>query len=387
VYYTHHHPAMPAESYHLYALPPALLAHLTLRAEHAAPAPEPAPEPEAEPVPEAGAGARACNVCPAAAFASVDAQRAHFRADWHRYNVKLRLRGGAPVDAARFSALVEGPFSPSPSPSYAERAAGLEDSLSGSASSSSENDEESDEDRVSTLLHRTALAPRARSASPDAAAGAPRTALAWFHAPPATQLGVYRATLGDDASVEALKSIQGAHGPEGRTWALFMIAGGHFAGAVVRVSKTDADLEAEAEAAVDGNGNDDGRKKKKKARAPRADVEVLAHKTFHRYTTRRKQGGSQALHDGANGKAKSAGAQLRRYGEQALRADVQGLLAAWADALQACERVWVRASWASRRVFMEEDGGVFEKGDARVRAFPFPTRRPARPMPLRIERQ
>jgi hypothetical protein len=245
---------------------------------------------------------------------------------------------------------------------------------------------------VSTLLHRTALAPRARSASPDAAAGAPRTALAWFHAPPATQLGVYRATLGgEEASVDALKGMQSGHGPEGRTWALFMIAGGHFAGAVVRVSKTDGDLEAEraeAEAAVDAAlGADDGKRRKKKARAPRADVEVLAHKTFHRYTTRRKQGGSQALHDGANGKAKSAGAQLRRYGEQALRADVQGLLAAWADALAGCERVWVRASWASRRVFMSEDGGVFEKGDARVRAFPFPTRRPARPPPLRIERR
>jgi Bacteroidetes VLRF1 release factor len=34
---------------------------------------------------------------------------------------------------------------------------------------------------------------------------------------------------------------------------------------------------------------------------------------------RRKQGGSQSLNDNAKGPAKSAGAQLRRYGEQALR--------------------------------------------------------------------
>jgi Bacteroidetes VLRF1 release factor len=34
---------------------------------------------------------------------------------------------------------------------------------------------------------------------------------------------------------------------------------------------------------------------------------------------RRKQGGSQSLNDNAKGNAKSAGAQLRRYGEQALR--------------------------------------------------------------------
>ena len=34
---------------------------------------------------------------------------------------------------------------------------------------------------------------------------------------------------------------------------------------------------------------------------------------------RRKQGGSQSVNDNAKGFAKSAGAQLRRYGEQALR--------------------------------------------------------------------
>lgn len=38
-----------------------------------------------------------------------------------------------------------------------------------------------------------------------------------------------------------------------------------------------------------------------------------------RGTARRKQGGSQSLNDNAKGNAKSAGAQLRRYGEQSLR--------------------------------------------------------------------
>jgi hypothetical protein len=36
-------------------------------------------------------------------------------------------------------------------------------------------------------------------------------------------------------------------------------------------------------------------------------------------SARRKQGGSQSLNDNAKGNAKSAGALLRRYGEQALR--------------------------------------------------------------------
>lgn len=35
-------------------------------------------------------------------------------------------------------------------------------------------------------------------------------------------------------------------------------------------------------------------------------------------TARRKQGGSQGANDSANGKAKSAGAQIRRYNEAML---------------------------------------------------------------------
>lgn len=40
------------------------------------------------------------------AFASVEEQREHFRTDWHRYNVKRRVAGLAPVAEERFTALV-----------------------------------------------------------------------------------------------------------------------------------------------------------------------------------------------------------------------------------------------------------------------------------------
>ena len=51
------------------------------------------------------------------------------------------------------------------------------------------------------------------------------------------------------------------------------------------------------------------------------------------------------MNDNAKGPAKSAGAQLRRYGEQALREDVQGILAEWAEEVQVSEeprngRLW-----------------------------------------------
>jgi hypothetical protein len=63
---------------------------------------------------------------------------------------------------------------------------------------------------------------------------------------------------------------------DGRKWAMFMVAGGHFAGAVVRVSKPEEDDEIEDEGST---------KKKKKPKKPKPDTEVLKHKTFHRYTS------------------------------------------------------------------------------------------------------
>ena len=107
--------------------------------------------------------------------------------------------------------------------------------------------------------------------------------------------------------LDELKAMQTGGGEEGRRWALFMVAGGHFAGAVVRVSRSE------------GEEEDTGVTKKGKSKKPKPDTEVLKHKTFHRYTTRRKQGGSQSVNDNSKSKAVSAGAMLRRYGEQALR--------------------------------------------------------------------
>lgn len=43
--------------------------------------------------------------------------------------------------------------------------------------------------------------------------------------------------------------------------------------------------------------------------------EAIAHKTFHSYTVRAKQGGSQSTQDRSKGGCKSAGASLRRYNE------------------------------------------------------------------------
>jgi hypothetical protein len=150
----------------------------------------------------------------------------------------------------------------------------LEDSISGSASSEDEGASE-DLDTVNALVNKTRRL--ARSPSPEyGLRRSPQTALAWFHSPPSTQIGIYRALFlhpKDTSSyLSDLKdmqtSVQG-----GRTWAMFMVAGGHFAGAVVRVSRPDLEDE------------EDGMKARRRPKRPRPDVEVLQHKTFHRYTS------------------------------------------------------------------------------------------------------
>ena len=53
-------------------------------------------------------GPRACNICQGVTFLDVDQQRAHFRTDWHRYNIKTRLNGGKPVSESAFVQLLDG---------------------------------------------------------------------------------------------------------------------------------------------------------------------------------------------------------------------------------------------------------------------------------------
>ena len=54
-----------------------------------------------------------------------------------------------------------------------------------------------------------------------------------------------------------------------------------------------------------------------------------AHKAFHRYVTRRKQGGRQSVADGAKS-IKSAGSSIRRHNEAMLTREIRELLHSWA---------------------------------------------------------
>jgi hypothetical protein len=261
---------MQASQYHVFNLPPSILDKLTPRDRlFLKPSRSSSPTPAAAP-PVSHGGTRACNVCLAATFDDVEEQRVHFRSDWHRYNVKVRFKGGSPVTEPDFAELVDGKRAyflfVSVRSVYRKE---LQDSISGSASS--EDDDSNDSDAVATLVRRANIT--ARTPSPTAnSSTVPRSALAWFHSPPSIQIGVYRAlfsTHNDPTSyLSELKALQKSGE---RKWALFMTAGGHFAGAVVRVSRAEESVQ------------DD--RIRKKPKQPKPDIEVLRHKTFHRYTS------------------------------------------------------------------------------------------------------
>ena len=84
-----------------------------------------------------------------------------------------------------------------------------------------------------------------------------------------------------------------------------------------------------------------------------------------RYTTRRKQGGSQSAFDSGGRHAKSAGANLRRRMELALREEIRELLlSSWKEHIRACEIVFLAVSQSARAMFVGDNEGCFiDKGE------------------------
>ena len=314
--------------------------------------------------------ATSCPMC-GVSFANVQEQRQHIRSDWHGYNLKQKLRGSKAVTELEFDQLVED----------------LDESISGSESSQSENEEERQESTLSALLKKQA---RIHHTEPDLEDHTPRKRKRgsgkppqyWFSTPllPSnTSLGIYRALFTDAEQQDEsriTKSLEkkqltpsaskappdGSNGvplPSTMTSPqifLCMIGGGHFAAMVVSLApKTN----------------------RRPGGVEERQAIVIAHKTFHRYTTRRKQGGAQSANDSAKGAAHSAGASIRRYNEMALETEIRALLSEWKEMIDKSQLIFVRATGSSNRrtIFGPYDGQVLRHNDPRNRTFPFSTRR------------
>ncbi|KAJ9155449.1 Ankyrin repeat and zinc finger domain-containing protein [Pleurostoma richardsiae] len=367
---------------YIYDLPPEVLETLTLKADTQArdqqdidaSATEGSRESSPAPASEIVVGAQACSLC-GLAFSTVLDQRGHLKSDFHHYNLKQKLRGRKPVSEAEFEKLV----------------GDLDESLSGS--DSSESDDEDDGSRkettLSALLKKQATLAEKNNVNgvqgkeewgSSKRRGTGKPPLMWFSSsllPENNYFGIYRAIFTsqeldkETEIVEAIRkrqlpplaapkpSAEGVPPPaySGPHIFLCMIGGGHFAAMVVALAP---------------------RQRKGGATGPmNREATVLAHKTFHRYTTRRKQGGSQSANDNAKGAAHSAGSSLRRYNEQALVEDVRQLLQEWKGLLDTADLLFIRATGNTNRrtLFGPYDGQVLRPNDPRIRGFPFSTRR------------
>ena len=270
----------------------------------------------------------------------------------------------------------------------------IDDNESDSTSINSENDGESEqavesknhESRLATVLEKQLDINDGENADNGATNLKPlktgRSPLYWFSSPHLAHnmsLGVYRALFTTEEQqnekdlINSLrhKQFKGMEQEEESSQSnapiprklkmekhhfLCMIGGGHFAAMVVSIAPN---IVTNAKGIRHYKAN------------------VIANKSFHRYTTRRKQGGAQSANDSAKGAAHSAGSSLRRHNEAALTNEVRELLASWKDMIDTSELLFVRATGVSnnRTLFGPYNGQILNRKDPRIRTFPFTTLR------------
>ncbi|TYZ68834.1 hypothetical protein PybrP1_011535 [[Pythium] brassicae (nom. inval.)] len=261
-----------------------------------------------------------CGACEIAAFESLAAQHAHFKTDWHCLNLKRRGKGLAPVASEADAAPLLKRKKGARRTGDADNSPGGNDDGYGSSSSSSSSgaSELDDDDDVYTTTEPVVEFSDGKSV-----------------------FKVFKNVLPlvDSEDFDPYAALDAARA-SGFRWAVFLLRSGRFAGAVF-----DRDT-------------------------------AVCHKTFQRYTVRRKQGGSQAASDASGGKAKSAGATLRRYNEAALKQDVADLLVQWKDALASAELIFLSSGKTDRATFFGGKTPALQPDDARLRRIPFATFRP-----------
>lgn len=254
-----------------------------------------------------------CTSC-GESFGSTAEQRDHFKMDWHRYNVKQKSCSKPIVSEDAFEAML----------------GHLDDceSISGS-------DTDSDYEHIDTEETEEDEA-ESKGTGDMFSSHAYKT----FLIDPLTHsmMSVFKNSISnaslDQEIIENFKKSAAS-----KVWVYVMLSAGHFAAAVF-------------------HHND-----------------VKAHKTFHRYIVRAKQGGAQSAHDAQNSKAKSAGASIRRYNEQALTNEIQELMVSWKEHLKAADKIFIKCAPNNNHIFYNERTG-FRKDDCRFTKISVITRRP-----------
>ena len=248
-------------------------------------------------------------------FTTRNEQINHYKSDWHRYNVKLKLRHRAAVSEEFFNSEV----------------------IQNSDLSSISGSEDSDVESLSTSVNHVAI---------DSCGTVNRRSPKLHFEIVDTQnvLSVHRCLIANKKEIlgsnQMSRAFRAILDKEGFYTLIVMIAGGHFAAAVFK------------------------------------NEEVVVHKTFHKYVVRAKQGTSQSSSDSRGSKAKSAGANLRRHCEASLKEDIINLFKSWSSYIKNVNVILTKASGDVGSILFSGKTSCFDKKDPRLRSIPFPTRRP-----------
>eukprot|EP00096_Caligus_rogercresseyi_P013230 TRINITY_DN5908_c0_g1_i1.p1 TRINITY_DN5908_c0_g1~~TRINITY_DN5908_c0_g1_i1.p1 ORF type:complete len:439 (-),score=106.06 TRINITY_DN5908_c0_g1_i1:4-1320(-) len=106
------------------------------------------------------------------------------------------------------------------------------------------------------------------------------------------------------------------------------------------------------------------------------DGSSTLHKTFHSYTVRKKQGGSQSQADNKGRHHKSAGSSLRRYNELSHAQKVKDILISWKRRLEEASLIFYRSSSSNLHILFGKESPIAHlRRSHKVRTIPFPTRR------------
>lgn len=266
-----------------YRVEPAVLA--ALRAQAALVAAEPQPvvartPAQAHAAAACEAGLR-CSTC-RLEFPSLERQRSHFRGELHKSNLGRAHDGMSPINAAelkearlarRLARRRRSEGSGGGSASSSDGGDTTDEESSGSPSSASEADE--DAGRAAAEL----TGPFVHATTPEFVVSM------WRAVAARTPVKRARDMMAGEVVQDVLSVLQ-----SGRVWAVVLLRSGHFAGAS-RAARHAPSASRSAHACTTAAVFDRG--------------EVLAHKTIHRYTTRRKQGGAQSKKDNSgSGKAR-----------------------------------------------------------------------------------
>ncbi|PVV03524.1 hypothetical protein BB560_001992 [Smittium megazygosporum] len=299
-----------------------------------------------------------CALCGIPSFASVSEQRSHFKSEKHNINLSNKLKNRI-SESSNYSNQSPAGFTSS-NLNFKKSSSLL------SEFDSSNYPSESHGEVSETHLKPTAKVWLGQYKSQSSKLGNDPNPPLEQKSDELIQYGVFKAVLYDRKlknktrlpyMVQQLSELQlppylkskaysqaDSNGSTRQYWAILQVSGGHFAGGIFDNTSS----------------------------------KLIAHKTFHRYTTRRKQGKSQLSHDKAKGYlAKSAGAQLRRYNEQKLLEDIKNTISGWSHYLKNCSRIFQTTSKASRKIFFGDESSPVPYESQVIRVCPIQVKRPS----------